>query len=60
MTNAALIAGTDAFQCPWRNFAYSLATAESAFTHVMGAPFFDYLEVHQEMGLPFQQQGTGC
>ncbi len=50
--------GTDGYQRPWQNFAYSLATGESAFTHVMGAPFFDYLEQNPELGLPFQQQMT--
>jgi hypothetical protein len=30
-------------------------TGESAFTHVMGVPFFDYLEQHPELGIPFQQ-----
>ena len=56
--NGVRMMGTDAYQLPWQNFAYSLATGESAFTHVMGAPFFDYLEQHPELGLPFQQQMT--
>ncbi len=56
MYNGVLMMGTDAYQRPWQNFAYSLATGESAFTHVMGMPFFDYLEQHPELGLPFQQQ----
>jgi hypothetical protein len=47
--------GTDAYQRPWQNFAYTLANGESAFTHVMGLPFFDYLEQHPEVGIPFQQ-----
>lgn len=47
--------GTDAYQRPWQNFAFTLTTGESAFTHVMGAPFFDYLEQHPELGIPFQQ-----
>ncbi|MBE2235674.1 MAG: hypothetical protein IAE85_19435 [Anaerolinea sp.] len=53
-TNLVMI-GSDAYQRPWQNFAYTLATGESAFTHVMGAPFFDYLEQHPELGIPFQQ-----
>lgn len=52
--NIAML-GSDAYQRPWQNFAYTLATGESAFTHVMGAPFFDYLEQHPELGIPFQQ-----
>lgn len=53
-TNFVMI-GTDAYQRPWQNFAYTLATGESAFTHVMGLPFFDYLEANPEVGIPFQQ-----
>ncbi len=56
--NGVQMMGTDGYQRPWQNFAYSLATGESAFTHVMGAPFFDYLEQNPELGLPFQQQMT--
>lgn len=50
-----IMIGADAYQRPWQNFAYTLATGESAFTHVMGLPFFDYLEQHPEVGIPFQQ-----
>ncbi len=46
--NGVQMMGTDGYQRPWQNFAYSLATGESAFTHVMGVPFFE----------PFQQQMT--
>lgn len=53
--NSLLMMGTDASLRPWQNFAYTLSTGESAFTHVMGAPFFDYLEQHPELGIPFQQ-----
>ncbi len=53
-TNMVML-GTDAYLRPWQNFAYTLATGESAFTHVMGRPFFDYLEQNQELGIPFQQ-----
>jgi hypothetical protein len=56
MYNAALLAVHEGYQRPWQNFDYCLKTGESAFTHVMGAPFFDYLEQHPELGLPFQQQ----
>lgn len=56
--NGVQMMGTEGYQRPWQNFAYSLATGESAFTHVMGAPFFDYLEQNPELGLPFQQQMT--
>lgn len=56
MVNAILLASEDGYQRPWQNFTYSLTTGESAFTHVMGMPFFDYLETHPELGLPFQQQ----
>jgi hypothetical protein len=48
--------GHEGYQRPWQNFSYSLETGESAFTHVMGAPFFDYLEQNPELGIPFQQQ----
>ena len=54
--NGIQMMGTDAYQRPWQNFAYSLTTGESAFTHVMGASFFNYLEQNPELGLPFQQQ----
>lgn len=54
--NALMMTGHDAYQRIWQNFAYSLATGENAFTHVMGAPFFDYLEQHPELGIPYQQQ----
>ncbi|MBK7202415.1 methyltransferase [Candidatus Amarolinea dominans] len=56
MVNGIQMMGTEGYQRPWQNFAYSLATGESAFTHVMGMPFFDYLEQCPELGLPFQQQ----
>ena len=56
MVNGIQMMGTEGYQRPWQNFAYSLATGESAFTHVMGMPFFDYLEQYPELGLPFQQQ----
>ena len=58
MVNGIQMMGTEGYQRPWQNFAYSLATGESAFTHVMGMPFFDYLEQYPELGLPFQQQMT--
>lgn len=54
--NAMVTAGHDGYQRIWQNFAYSLATGESAFTHVMGAAFFDYLEQNPELGIPYQQQ----
>lgn len=54
--HALIMTGHDAYQRPWQNFTYSLATGESAFTHVMGAPFFDYLEQNPELGIPYQQQ----
>lgn len=54
--NGVLMMGTEGYQRPWQNFAYSLTTGESAFTHVMGLPFFDYLEQNPELGIPFQQQ----
>jgi hypothetical protein len=54
--NALMLTGHDAYQRIWQNFAYSLATGENAFTHVMGAPFFDYLEQNPELGIPYQQQ----
>lgn len=54
-----MMIGSDAYLRPWQNFAYTLSTGESAFTHVMGAPFFDYLEQHPELGIPFQQAQTG-
>ena len=54
--NGLMMTGHDGYQRSWQHFAYSLATGESAFTHVMGAPFFDYLEQHPELGIPFQQQ----
>jgi len=54
--NGLLMIVSEGYQRPWQNFAYSLTTGESAFTHVMGAPFFDYLEQHPELGVPFQQQ----
>lgn len=50
-----LMLGSDAYLRPWQNFAYTMTTGESAFTHVMGMPFFDYLEQYPELGLPFQQ-----
>lgn len=50
-----VMAGADAYLRPWQNFAYTLATGKSAFTHVMGMPFFDYLEQHPELGIPFQR-----
>lgn len=56
MYNAALLSGSEGYQRPWANFAYCLTTGESAFTHVMGAPFFGYLEQHPDYGIPFQQQ----
>jgi hypothetical protein len=56
--NAILLAAGEPWTRSWQNFAYSLATGESAFGHVMGAPFFDYLEQHHEFGLPFHQQGS--
>lgn len=56
LNSALVLAGLDGYQRPWQNFAYSLATGESAFTQVMGIPFFDYLEQNPEYGLPFQQQ----
>lgn len=54
--NGLMLSGGEAYQRPWQNFAYCLATGESAFTHVMGIPFFDYLEGHPELGILFQQQ----
>ncbi len=54
--NGLLMMSAEGYQRPWQNFAYSLTTGESAFTHVMGDPFFDYLEQHSELGVPFQQQ----
>lgn len=56
MINGVLLVGSEGYQRPWQNFAYSLATGESAFTHVMGVPFFDYLEQNPDYGIPFQQQ----
>lgn len=57
MYNGALLAGHEGYQRPWQSFDYCLKTGESAFTHMMGAPFFDYLEQHPELGILFQQQG---
>lgn len=54
--NAMMMTGHDGYQRIWQNFAYSMATGESAFTHIMGAPFFDYLEQNPELGIPYQQQ----
>lgn len=54
--NGVMMMGHEGYQRPWQNFSYSLTTGESAFTHVMGAPFFDYLEQNPELGIPFQQQ----
>lgn len=54
--NGLMLSGSEGYQRPWQNFAYCLTTGESAFTHVMGAPFFDYLEQHPDYGLPFLQQ----
>jgi hypothetical protein len=56
MFNGIVMMGHEGYQRPWQNFSYSLETGESAFTHVMGAPFFDYLEQNPELGIPFQQQ----
>lgn len=56
--NALLIAGSEPWQRPWQNLAHCLRTGESAFEHVMGMPFFDYLEQHPEYGAPFHQQGS--
>jgi hypothetical protein len=57
--NSLMLAGHESYQRPWQSFTYSLTTGESAFTHVMGAPFFDYLEQHPEVGIPFQQGQAG-
>jgi hypothetical protein len=54
--NGVMMMGHEGYQRPWQNFTYSLKTGASAFTHVMGAPFFDYLEQNPELGIPFQQQ----
>lgn len=55
---ALLLSGSEPWVRSWQNFAYCLATGESAFEHFIGAPFFDYLEQHPEYGQPFHQQGS--
>jgi len=39
----ALWAGSDAYQRTWNNLSYSVRTGRSAFEHVYGRPFFEYL-----------------
>jgi hypothetical protein len=58
--NAMLLSGSEPWVHSWLNLAYCLVTGGSAFEHVMGAPFFDYLEQHPEYGQPFHEQGSAA
>src|SRR5216683_6465449 len=53
----ALMMGTYAFQ-PWGELLHSVKTGETAFDHVHGLGFFDYLGKHPEQGRLFDESMT--
>jgi hypothetical protein len=42
----------------WNNFTHCLQTGQPAFDHVFGIPFFDFLDINQEYGKPFNRFQT--
>jgi hypothetical protein len=45
---SALFEISDLCRLTWANVAHSVKTGQSAFTHVFGAPLFEYLKAHPE------------
>lgn len=54
----SLLVGSRPWQAAWQNFTHALVTGENAFDSAMGAPFFDYLNEHPEVGQPYDQWMT--
>ena len=42
----------------WLNFEHCLKTGKPAFDHVFGQPFFQFLDINQEYGKPFNHYMT--
>jgi hypothetical protein len=42
----------------WNNFTHCLVTGLPAFDHVMGMPFFEFLDTNEEYGKPFNNYQT--
>lgn len=53
-----LLMGSESWQKSWNNLMSSLQTGESAFTHVMGMPFFEYLKVNPSQADLFNSSMT--
>ena len=53
----ALMMGTWAFH-PWAELLHSVKTGETAFEHIHGTGFFDYLGKHPEQGRLFDESMT--
>ncbi len=54
---ALLMGETSGFQ-PWGELLHSVKTGETAFDHINGMGFFDYLGKHPELGVLFDESMT--
>ncbi len=53
-----MLSSMESERMSWRNLIHSLKTGESAFTHTMGSPFFDYIETHTDHAALFNEWMT--
>ncbi|MFZ2897634.1 MAG: methyltransferase [Saprospiraceae bacterium] len=58
MANTILFLNEPPWRDSWHHFAHSLQNGAPAFDHVMGKPFFDYLDENQQYGKPFNDMST--
>lgn len=55
---ALRLAGSQPWQYAWQNLSHALVTGKEAFSPVMGAGFFEYLQQHPRYGEPYDQWMT--
>lgn len=53
-----MLSSMESERMSWRNLIHSLKTGESAFTHTMGSPFFEYIENHPDHATLFNDWMT--
>lgn len=53
-----MLSSRESERMSWRNLIHSLKTGESAFTHTMGSPFFEYIETDTEYAALFSEWMT--